>query len=184
MEIDFLDNSDILGSGRDIEVSVRQGPVGVTSTTLLSAQAPTQHSMVLAVQCATVLTCAPLPLLGTSAGGPLPVQITNVAAPMLVQGTVLPPVTRAAIHMQGPTFPLVASAPMPIQGAQGAPVQGAAMPLMTGGAAAPLPMAGALMLSQGTQFPGTYMAPHSWPMYMPSFLPRAQAAPPTTLSGC
>ena len=46
------------------------------------------------------------------------------------------------------------------------------------------PLAGAPMLSQGMPFPGAYMAPPSWPMYMHSFLIPAQAAPPTTLSEC
>ena len=104
----------------------------------------------------------------------LPLQGTSVGAPMLVQGTVLWPVTRAPIHMQGLTFLLVASAPMLILGAAGVPVsiQGVALP----------PMADAPMLSQGTPFPDAYMAPASWPIYMPSLLSLAQAASPTTLS--
>ena len=104
MELDFIDDSDNVGTVTDVEVLVHQEPVRVTSAILLTEQAPTQHSMVLAAQCVTVLTCRPLPLQGTSVGSPLVVQSTSVGVPMLIQGTVFPPVTRAPIHMQGPTF--------------------------------------------------------------------------------
>ena len=157
-----------------MEVSVHQEPVGVTSATLVTERSPTQHPVVPAAQCATVLTWAPLPLQGTSIGAPLLVQSTSVGVPMLFQDTVLPSVTRAPIHMQGPTFTPVASEPVLIPGAAGAPasIQGMALP----------PMAVAPMLSQGMPVTGAYMDPPSWPMCMPSFLPQTQATPPTTLS--
>ena len=41
-----------------VEVSVHQGPVGVTSVILVMKQAPTMDIMVPAPQCATVLMCA------------------------------------------------------------------------------------------------------------------------------
>ena len=43
-------------------------------------------------------------------------------------------------------------------------------------------MADALMLRQGTPFPDACMASPSWPIFMHNVLPRAQVAPPTTLS--
>ena len=98
------------------------------------------------------LMCVPMPVQGTSLGGPMLVHRTSLGAPMLVQGTGLLP---------------VASVPMLIQRMSGAPVpmQGTSLP----------PMAGAPVLCQGTPFPGAYMASPSWPMFMPSLLPQAEA---------
>ena len=113
-------------------------------------------------------------LQGTSVVVPILVQSTILGAPMLVQGIVLPPVTRAPIHTLGPPFKPGASAPMLIPGTAGAPVpiQGTVLP----------PMTGAQILSQDTPFPGAYMASLSWPLCMPNLLPRAQVGPPTALS--
>ena len=118
--------------------------------------------------------CAPMPIQGTNIGAQILVLSTSVGSPLLVQGTVLPPVTSAPMLVQVLQFPPVASAPILIQGRSGAPVpiQGTGLP----------PMAGAPMLSQGTPFPGAYMASPSRPMFMPNFLPGTQVAPPTTLS--
>ena len=69
-------------------------------------------------------------LQGTSVVVPILVQSTILGAPMLVQGIVLPPVTRAPIHTLGPPFKPGASAPMLIPGTAGAPVpiQGTVLP--------------------------------------------------------
>ena len=149
---------------------MHQELVGVTSAILVTEQAPTLNTMVLGVQCATVLTRTPLPLQGTTVSAPLLVQRTSVGVrTMFIPFTVLPPVTRAPIPIQGMTFLPVASAPMLFLGVARAPApnQSAALP----------PMAGALLLSHCTPYPGLYMAAPAWLMYMPSFLPRPQMEP-------
>ena len=148
MELDFIDNSDYVrvGTVREVEVSVHQGPVWVTWAILVTEHAPTMNTMVSALQCATVLTCAPLPLQGSTVSAPLLVQCTSAALLMLVLSTFLPPGTRAPITVQGPAF-----LPWPAcqcysrkrrrrQRLCSAPLQSAAMP----------PMAGAPLLGQST----------------------------------
>ena len=76
---------------------------------------------------------------------------TSVGVPMLVPGTLLAPVTRAPISLQGPNL-----------GSGG------------GTSAYAEPMADVPLLSQSTLYPGAYIAPSTWPMYMPSFLPLPQ----------
>ena len=99
----FIDNFINVGDGTVmvVEVSVHQGPVGVTSAILVTEQAPTMDIMVPAPQCATVLTCMPAPSLGPTLSASLLVQSTSVPTPLLVPGPVLPPGTRAPITMQG-----------------------------------------------------------------------------------
>ena len=60
MELDFIGTSDnvVVSTVREVEVSVHQGPAGGTSTILVMEQDPTMNTMVLALQCATVLMCA------------------------------------------------------------------------------------------------------------------------------
>ena len=143
MELDFVDNS---GNEEDstvrvVDVSVHQGQIGVTSAILVLEQASTMNTMVPAPQCATVLTCVPLPLQGPTVCVLLLAQSASVAAPMLLPGTVLPSGNRALITMQGPAFLPMASVPMwflgvpavpaPMQSA-GAPLQSADMPPMAG----------------------------------------------------
>ena len=111
-----------------VEVSVHQGPVGVTSAILVSEQAPTTNTMVPTSQCTTVLTCAPLLLQCLTVSAPHLVHSTSVATPMLVPGTVLPPGTRAPITIQGPAFPPMASAPVLFPGAPAVLLQSATMP--------------------------------------------------------
>ena len=154
---------------------MHQEPVGVTSAILVTEQALTLNTMVLGVQCATLLTRTPLPLQGTTVSAPLLVQRTSVGVrTMFIPFTVLPPVTRAPIPIQGVTFPPVASAPMLFLGVTRAPVpnQSATLP----------PMAGALLLSHCTPYPGLYMAAPAWLMYMPSFLPQPHMEPSSTQS--
>ena len=111
MELDFVDNSDNVGVStvREVEVSVHQGPVEVTSAILVLEQAPTMNTMVPAPQCATVLTCVPLLLQGLTVSVPLLVPECRCNSTMLVQGTVLPPGTRAPITMQWQAFLPMAS---------------------------------------------------------------------------
>ena len=61
MELDFIGTSDnvVVSTVREVEVSVHQGPAGGTSTISVMEQDPTMNTMVLALQCATVLMCAP-----------------------------------------------------------------------------------------------------------------------------
>ena len=152
--------SGMLGpSLRDAEVSVQE-PLVVTSSIMVIEQAPTLNTMVPALQCAMVLTCAPLPLHVSTVSAPPVVQSTSAGAPMLIPGTFLPPRTPAPITMQVPAFlpmartpvlPPVTSAPIHMQG-----------PTFLGAAAELPPMEGAPMhSSQGTPFPGAYMAPSS-----------------------
>ena len=80
----------------------------------------------------------------------------------------MPPMTRAPITKEGPTFPPMASTLMLFLGAAGvpAPMQSAAMPPMAPMQSATMTtMAGAPLLSQN--MPGAYMASAAWPMYMP-----------------
>ena len=71
-----LDDNFIVGTMGVVEdFSVHQEPVGITSAII--EQAPTQNTMVSAVQCATVLTCVPMPIKGTSLGAPMLVQNTS-----------------------------------------------------------------------------------------------------------
>ena len=60
MEVDFVDNSDNVGDStvQVVEVSVHQGPVGVTSAILVSEQAPTMNTVVPAPQCVNLLAFA------------------------------------------------------------------------------------------------------------------------------
>ena len=106
MELDFIDNSDYVrvSTVREVEVSVQKGPVGVTWAILVTEHAPTMNTMVSAPQCTTVLTCAPLPLQGSTLFALLLVQCTSAAVLMLVLSTFLSPGTRASITMQGPAF--------------------------------------------------------------------------------
>ena len=121
---------------------MHQGSVGVTSAILVTEQAPAMDTMVPALQCATVLMGAPLPLQSPTVSALLLVQSTSVAVLMLVPGTILPPGTRAQIIMQGPAFQPMASAKILFLGAPAAPapMQSATM----------LPMAGAPSLNQST----------------------------------
>ena len=164
MELDFIDNSDYVrvSTVREVEVSVQKGPVGVTWAILVTEHAPTMNTMVSAPQCTTVLTCAPLPLQGSTVGALLLVQCTSAAVLMLVLSTFLSPGTRASITMQGPAF-----LPWPAcqcysrecwrrQRLCSAPLQSAAMP----------PMARAPLLGQSTPYPRAYMAPLAWPMFL------------------
>ena len=154
----IIDNSDnvTVSTARDVEVSVHQEP-GPNSTFYGSG--------------ATVLTCASLPLEGTSVGALVLVQSIGVLAPMLVQGTVLPPVTTAPIKIQDLTFPPVASVPMLIPGVAGAPVsiQG-------------YTPNGRCDDAQSGHAISCCIHGSSYLAYMPSFLPRTQVAPSTTLS--
>ena len=86
MELNFVENSDNVEDSTvlAVEVSVHQGPVGVTSAILLTEQAPTINTMVPAPQCATVLTCMPLPLKGPTVSAQLLSQSASVATPMLL----------------------------------------------------------------------------------------------------
>ena len=106
-ETKIIDNSDnvTVSSARGVEVSVHQEP-GPNSAFYSSG--------------ATVFTCSPLPLQGTSVGARVLVQSINVLAPMLVQFTVFLPVTTAPTNIQDLTFPPVASVPMLILGVAGA----------------------------------------------------------------
>ena len=145
---------------------MHQGPVGVTSAILVSEQAPTMNTMVPALQCATVIMCAPLPLQGPTVNALLLVQRTSLAMPVPVPGPVLPPGTRASITMQGPAFLPKASTPMffPSAPAAPAPMQRATMP----------PISGRCAVVQ-SPCPGAYMTPPALPMYTPNYLPRTQA---------
>ena len=89
MELDFVDNSDNVEDSKDstvqvVEVSVHQGPVGVTSAILVTEQAPTINTMVPAPQCTTVLTCMPLPLQGPTVSAQLLSQSASVATPIVL----------------------------------------------------------------------------------------------------
>ena len=81
----------------------------------------TMDILVSARQCATFLTWAPAPSLGSTLSVPLLVQNTSVAAPLLVPGPNFPPGTRAPIAMQGPAFPPIPSVPITFSDAPGAP---------------------------------------------------------------
>ena len=67
---------------------MHQGPAGVTSAILVSEQAPTMNTMVPALQCATVIMCAPLPLQGPTVNVLLLVQRASLAMPLPVPGPV------------------------------------------------------------------------------------------------
>ena len=141
-----------VGTVQVVEVSVHQGPVGVTSGVLITEQVPTMDIKF------------PPPPLSPTISEPLLVQGTSVAAPLLVSGLVLPPGTQAPITMQGPAFLSIPSAPIMFPGAQGAPA-----PMQTAGAplqsAAMPPMAGELWPSQATPYPSAFMAPPAWLIY-------------------
>ena len=83
MELNFVDDSDNVGDStvQVDEISVHQGPVGVTSAILVSEEAPTINTRIPVPQCATVLMCAPLPLQGSNVSVPHLVHITSVARP-------------------------------------------------------------------------------------------------------
>ena len=141
-------------------MSVHQGP----SAILVLEQALTMDILVSAPQCATMLMCSQAPPLGpTLSALLLVVQSTSVAAPLLVPGPSFPPGTQAPITMQGLAFSPIPSTPIVFSGAPG-PMQSAGVPLQS---AAKPPMAGAPWLSQATPLPSAFMAPASWPMYMP-----------------
>ena len=99
------------------------------------------------------------------------IQSTSVAAPLHDPGRSFPPGTQAPITMQGLAFSPIPSAPIVFSGAPG-PMQSAGVPLPS---AAKPPMAGAPWPSQATPLPSAFMAPASWPMYMPSYMPRLPA---------
>ena len=82
MELNFVDDSDNVGDStvQVDEISVHQGPVGVTSAILVSEEAPTINTRIPAPQ-VPVLTCAPLPLQGSNVNVPHLVHITSVAGP-------------------------------------------------------------------------------------------------------
>ena len=100
----------------------------------------TMDILVSASQCATFLTWAPAPCLGSTLSAPLLIQNTSVAAPLLIPGPSFLPGTQAPITMQGPALPQIPSMPITFSGAlrvpgsmqsTGAPPRSAAIPPMT-----------------------------------------------------
>ena len=133
----FVDSVNVGDNTQEVELSVHQGAVRVTSAFLALKQAPTMDIMVPVLQYAAVLTCVSAPPLGPTLSAPLLVQKTSLAAPLLVPGPVLQG-NRAPMTMQGPAFPPISSAqimfsgaPVPMQ-STGAPLQSAAIPPISG----------------------------------------------------
>ena len=122
--------------------------------------------LVPALQCATVLTCAPdatpLPPIKCTA----PCTGYKCSSAYACPGRVLPPGTRAPITMQGLAFLPIPSAPIMFSGAPGtpAPMQSTRAPLQS--AVIP-PMAGAPWPSQVMPYPSAFMDPPAWPVNMP-----------------
>ena len=106
MKLDFNYNS-----VREVEVSVYQEPVGITSAILVMEQVSTMNTLVPAPQCITVLMCAPLPLQSPTVSAPLHFQSASIGAPRLVLGAYLPPG-----HRFGRLFAARARALITVQG--------------------------------------------------------------------
>ena len=100
------------------------------------------------------------------------VQSTSVGVLMLIQGTVLPPITRAPIQVHDLTFLPLASAPILFPGAEGSPasMQSAALPLME------VCCCSVRACLTWRIHGSSYLA------HVPSFLPWPQMAPSSTLS--
>ena len=96
MELDFLDNSDNVGfiTVRKVEVSVHQGPVGVTSaiSDLGNGTSPNHEYYGPRAAMRHSVNVVPLPLQDANVSA-------SVAVPMLIPGTFLLPGTRAPITM-------------------------------------------------------------------------------------
>ena len=67
-------------------MSVHQGPVEAMSAIIEPGQAPTMDNLVSAPQCATLLTCAYVPHLGSTFSVPFLAHSTSAAKPLLVPG--------------------------------------------------------------------------------------------------
>ena len=103
--LDFcVDSVNVGDNTQEVELSVHQGAVRVTSAFLALKQAPTMDIMVPVPQYAAVLTCVSAPPLGPTLSAPLLVQNTSLAALLLVPGPVLPQGNRAPMTMQGPNL--------------------------------------------------------------------------------
>ena len=89
-------------------VSVYQGPVEATFAFVGVEQDPTMDVLVPAPQCATLLTCAKAPPLGSTFNVVLLLQSTSIAVPLLIPGLSFPPGTRAPSTML-PSAPTVFS---------------------------------------------------------------------------
>ena len=104
--------------------------------------------------------------MGSTSNTLLLAQSTSAAAPLLVPGPSFPPGTCAPISM----FP---GAPVVFSGAPGAPGTLSAPCRVLGHHITAL--AGAPWHSQATPYASEFMAPPTWPMYVPSYMPRPPA---------
>ena len=121
MELNFVDDSDNVGDStvQVDEISVHQGPVGVTSAILVSEEAPTINTRIPVPQCASVrhsVNVRAFAALGFQCQCATPCSYYKCSRAMLVLGTVLPPGTSTnhiagASILQGAAMPPVAGVP-------------------------------------------------------------------------